>query len=223
MTGPLDDLPPAVRDRVAAAGTVRRFPPRSYLFHEHDEPAAVYLVRSGILRVDRTTESGRQILLDLTTAGEFIGELAVIDDERRSATVCTVTEAEVLSIPRREFRRLLETEPALSYAILGRVVRRLRALTSQLVEATALTASARVAARLVRLVELAERTSDECPFELPLPITQEELGQWAGLSREGTVKGMAELRHAGMIDTGRRKVQVLDLRALSDRATTAER
>ena len=119
-----------------------------------------------------------------------------------------------------EFRRMLASDAALCSAVLVRVVRRLRGLSSQLVEATALSAPARVAARLVRLADLAQ-LPDAGHAELELPITQEELGQWAGLSREGTVKGIAQLRSRGLIETARRRVTVLDMGGLRAEASVA--
>lgn len=222
--GLLPDLTPRVRDRFLAAGIQRRYPARSYLFHEFDEASSVFLVERGLLRVDHTTRSGRRVLLDLASRGEFIGDLAAIDHQPRSATVSTVDEAQVICVTGSDFRALLRDEPSLSSAVLVRVIRRFRSLSNQLVEATSLSASARVAARLVRLIEITEAgPTDGAPFDLKLPITQEELGQWAGLSREGTVKGMGELRREGFIETGRRRVRVLDLEGLRSEATLVER
>lgn len=70
------------------------------------------------------------------------------------------------------------------------------------------------------LIELAEAPT-RLPIDLNLPITQEELGQWAGLSREGVGKGLSELRSTGVIETGRRRVRILDLATLSDVAARA--
>jgi CRP-like cAMP-binding protein len=106
--------------------------------------------------------------------------------------------------------------------MLGRITRRLRALTDQFIEASAHSAASRVAARLVELLLLMERDS-EGVVELRLPITQEELAQWAGLSREGAVKGIGELRSAGILETGRRRMTILDPDALHSVATRADR
>ena len=203
---------------LAEAGVRRRYPPRAYLFMEQDEPTQVYLVEIGLLRIDRLTHSGRPVLHELATPGDLVGELGAVDDSPRSATASTLTDTRLLAIPARDFREVMRTSSDLAMATLTRGRRRLRARSSQLVDATARSASARVAARLLRLVE---REGAPGPsVELRLPITQEELGQWAGLSREGTVKGLAELREAGVLETGRRRVHLKDLPALERIATT---
>ncbi len=108
--------------------------------------------------------------------------------------------------------------------MLGQVTVRLRALTDQLIEAAAHGASSRVAARLVELIRVTDPdfdyTSDS--IDLRLPITQEELAQWAGLSREGAVKGIGELRAAGVLETGRRRMTILEPAALRAAAVRVE-
>lgn len=209
VAGPLLELAPCMSAPLEAVATQRRYPAHSYLFHEGDDAGFVLLVRDGLIRADHTTESGRVALLNLATAGDLIGELAVIDEAPRSATVSTVVASEVWIVGADDFRGLLDHDPAFQRSVVIALVRRLRALSDQLVETSVHCAPTRVAARLIRLAEMVEHASGEA-FELRLPITQEELGQWAGLSREGTAKGLAELRDAGIIETGRRRVYVLD-------------
>ena len=104
--------------------------------------------------------------------------------------------------------------------MLARVVARLRGLTEQFVDATSLSASARVATRLLALVRAAEATPNaDGVIELRLPISQEELAQWAGLSREGAVRGLSDLRSAGVLETGRMRVFIHDVPALEKEAT----
>lgn len=208
--------------RFETAGVRRRFPPRSYLFLEGDAPSAVYLVELGLVRVDRTTPSGRKVLYDLAAPGDLVGDYGVIDDAPRSATASTLNDARLLVVPADAFRQLIGTEPELAMAALRRAIQRMRRISDQLVQATARSASARIAARLVRLVDMDPHPT-EARFELKLPITQEELGQWAGLSREGAVKGLAELRRDGLIETGRRRITLLDIDGLRASASKADR
>ena len=84
-----DDLTAA---RIREIGTRRTYPARSFIFHEADESSGVLLIESGLARIDRTSISGRVVLLDLASAGRVIGELGVIDDQPRSATISTITD-----------------------------------------------------------------------------------------------------------------------------------
>lgn len=214
-------MPEHVLADLLGAGVRRRMAPRSVVFTEGDEPRAVYLLESGLVRIDRTLRTGRCVLITLTVPGEVFGELALIDSVSHSATATTVSECTLVRIPASAFVAALEDSPALVMAVLRRVTASLRSLTDQLVEATSFAASARVAARLVSLLDMADPSPVAGPVELRLPITQEDLAQWAGLSREGVVKGLSELRAASILETGRRRITILDPRALRASATVS--
>lgn len=212
----MNDLDPDSARRLwASAGPSRTYAARSYIFYERDPGNGVFIVESGLLRIDRSTPSGKVALLDLAIQGAIVGELPAIDGEARSATLSTVTEARVRHVPLNTFRELMRTEPAIQSALLVRLARRLRALSSQFVENSTMDAPGRIAARLIRLVEIQQTLADShkeptSPIDLKLPISQEELGQWAGLGREGTVKGLAILRSLDVVETGRMRVRILD-------------
>lgn len=222
MEGARTEFSSEVMERLVGAGTRRRYPARTFLFHEADPPATVFLVERGMVRVERTLRSGRTILLTLAVPGDLVGELAVVDPAPHSATARTIVDSRVLAIPADRFEPLMREHSELSFTVLARVTARLRGLTEQFVEATSLSASARVATRLLALVQATEAGPDpDGMIELRLPISQEELAQWAGLSREGAVRGLSELRSAGVLETGRMRVFIHDLAALEREATRA--
>jgi CRP-like cAMP-binding protein len=220
----LDELPPGLVARIRAAGRRRELPAQATLFHQGDPENGVFLVEAGLVRIDRTLSNGRQVLLALARPGDIVGELSVLDGSVRSARATTLVPSAVVIVPARVFAGLLRAEPDLAVALLGRVGARLRATTDRLMEVSAHRATSRVAARLAALLELAGADDGpECgPVELRLPVTQEELAQWAGLSREGAVKALSELRASGIIETGRRRVVVNDPDALRRAAAAPE-
>lgn len=204
-------------------GRSRRYPPRSYVFHEHDTAASVMIIENGLVRIDRTTAVGKVVLINLVAAGDLFGELAVIDGEPRSASASTVTESVIHVVPAHDFQNLLIERADLHAALLRSVAQRLRGLTTQFVETSSMDAPSRVAARLLQLVEI-EQSLGRCSVaadgsvDLRLPISQEELGQWCGLSREGTVKGISVLRSLDLLTTGRKRVHIRDLTSLQSAA-----
>lgn len=213
----LDELSPASAARLRAVAVTRSYRARSFVFHQGDEPHSAFVLGEGLLRVDRPLRSGRSVLVTLTPPGELCGELSLLDRAPRSATAMAVVDSVLMVVPAARFVELLAADQDFTHVVLARITRRLRALTEQFVEAAAYGAGPRVAARLLDLVAIADVPATS-PLELRLPITQDELAQWAGLSREGVVKGLAELRHAAIIETGRRRVKILDLDALRRRA-----
>lgn len=212
-----------IADRVRSEGMPRTYPARSYIFHEQDDSGSVMVIDSGLARIDRTTASGRIVLLDLAAAERVVGELGAIDDQPRSATISTITDTRVHHMSGPAFRELLAKDNEFQGAVLSTVAERLRMLSTQFVETSIMDAPARIAARLVRLVDIEQRLG-RCAVEadgsvdLKLPISQEELGQWSGLSREGAVKGLSTLRSINLIETGRKRVRITDLARLSSHA-----
>lgn len=93
MTTPAD----LTAERIRAAGHRRTYPARSFIFHEGDDSGGVLLIDQGLARIDRTSPSGRIVLLDLASEGRVLGELGVIDDSpalrrsRRSPTPSPTT------------------------------------------------------------------------------------------------------------------------------------
>lgn len=212
-------LDPKSADRVVAASVERSYPAGSYLYHHGDEGTGVCIVDSGLLRIDRSSRSGRVTLLDLAIQGDVIGEIAVLTQTPRSASLSTVTPVVVRHLIARRFMELMAELPAFHLAITTRLAHRLQDLSLQFLETATLDASGRVAARLLRLVEIEQilgrmPTELSGPVDLKLPISQEELAQWSGLTREGAVKGISALRSVGLIETGRMKVRIIDFDAL---------
>ncbi|MGI9603584.1 MAG: Crp/Fnr family transcriptional regulator [Acidimicrobiales bacterium] len=201
-------LTPQSREAMDRAGRKQKIEAGEYLFHEGDRADAVHVVETGLLRVERNLVNGRRVLLTLIGPGGYMGELAAFDNSARSATAAAVVDTELLTISVTDFLGLIDHSPDLARDLLTRAAARMRTLTEQLLEAAAGSAAARVAARLVELVDMLEPEA-EPPITIRLPITQEELAQWAGLSREGAVGGLRELRDAGVIDTARMKVSIL--------------
>jgi CRP-like cAMP-binding protein len=120
-------------------------------------------------------------------------------------------------MPATVFRRHLETTPRIAVALLVVVTRRFREATLVRSQFGGSDTIARLAARLV---ELADRygTQTNDGILITLPLSQEELGAWAGASRAGLANALRTLRELGWITTHRRRIMVLDLRSLRERA-----
>jgi CRP-like cAMP-binding protein len=111
--------------RVAGVTAAKRYPPNSLLVRVGTPADAFYVILSGNARVEAR---GRPVTLE---AGDFFGEMALIDGETRAATVTAITDVLVLRIARAKFLKLLEAEPKVALAIMATLSRRLRAARSQ--------------------------------------------------------------------------------------------
>ena len=143
-------------EAVAAVAMPRRFSAGEVIFREGDDSDTCYIVRRGHARALRDHAGGRQITLATFGPGEIFGELAMFDDERRSATVEALDELEVLAILGGDMRRLMHEHAAIAVKLAVSLVRRLRAANERLTSQSFQTVQSRVAAVLAQLVEQAQ-------------------------------------------------------------------
>ncbi len=215
--GFLDQLGHEAAEALAAAGMTRRFARASYLFFENDEPSSVYLIEEGAVRIERQAANGESTLLDLMMPGELFGEFSVFEGRPRSSTAVTVNSARLVVIPAERFLELFDKIPEIARGTARWMALRLRGFGDRFLEATHAPATTRVSARLAQLMEFSSESTGQ-PVIVVMPISQADLAEWAGLSREATVKALRELRRVGLIETSRGRVLVLQPEELRERA-----
>lgn len=213
----LHRLGPATVAELRAKGTVRRLRAGSALFVEGEQSDRVLVLLRGRVKVFATSVDGRESVLAIRGAGDLLGELSAVDGLPRSASAAALEDAELLTIDGPTFRDALDRLPEVAHHLLRLVVERLRDADRKRAEFGATDAGRRVARRLV---ELSGRygESDEAGLGGALPLTQDDLAAWTGASREAVSRALGGLRRAGLIETGRRSVRVLDLEGLRRRA-----
>jgi CRP/FNR family transcriptional regulator len=199
--------------RVADVAVPRAFDAGEVVFREGDDSDTCYVVRSGHARAVREHADGRQITLATFGPGDIFGELAMFDDERRSATVEAVDALGVLGIPGVDMRALLARDPDIAVKLVIALGRRLRAANERLARQSFQTVQSRVAAVLGQLVEQAQ-AEGAADRDVLLTATQAELAQLAGSSRESASRFLAVLERAGVISQGRGRLTVHDPAAL---------
>ena len=199
--------------RVADVAVPRSFGPGEVVFREGDESDTCYIVRSGHARAVRGHPDGRSITLATFGPGHMFGELAMFDDESRSATVEAVEQTEAIAILGPDMRRLLREHPDIAVKLMSALGRRLRDTNERLARQSFQTVQSRVASALVQLVAAA-RAEGAADGDVLLTSTQAELAQLAGSSRESASRFLAVLERAGIIQQGRGKLVVHDPVAL---------
>lgn len=210
-------LEPEEWGRLQELGHPVRFPAGAVLMLEHEESDLVMILLQGHVKTTLVGESGREVLLSLRDPGDVLGELSAIDGQPRVATVTAVEPVTALAVPAPVFRRHLETTPRVAVALLVVVTRRFRESTLARSQFGRLDTIGRLAARLVELADRYGQPTDE-GILISLALSQEELGAWAGASRAGLANALRTLRELGWIETQRRRILVLDMGSLRDRA-----
>jgi CRP/FNR family transcriptional regulator len=204
----LDDL-----QRIAEVAVPRTFDPGQVVFKEGDESDTCYVVREGHVRAIRRHSDGRTITLATFGPGDIFGELAMFENERRSATVEAVESAGVVGVLGPDMRRLMGEHPAIATRLVIALGRRLREMNERLSRQSFQTVQSRVAVVLSELV--AQQVADgHAGADVLVRATQAELAQLAGSSRESASRFLAVLERAGVISQGRGRLIVHDAGAL---------
>src|SRR5947209_15323197 len=206
-------LAPEDLARVADVAVPRTFDGGEVVFREGDLSDTCYVVRSGHARAVREHPDGRSITLAQFGPGDIFGELAMLDDERRSATVEALEGIETLAIQGPDMRRLLREHPEISVKLIGALGRKLRETNERLARQSFQTVQSRVASVLVQLVKAA-RAEGAGDGDILITSTQADLAQLAGSSRESASRFLAVLERAGIITQGRGRLTVHDTAAL---------
>jgi CRP-like cAMP-binding protein len=199
--------------RVAQVAVPRRFASGQVIFREGDESDTCYVVRRGHCRAIRENTDGRTIALAHFGPGDIFGELAMFDDERRSATIETLDDVAAIAIAGSDMRRLLREHADIAVKLVIGVARRLREANQRLTNQSFQTVQSRVAGVLLRLVEQA-RGEGAGARDVVLQVTQAKIAELAGSSRESASRFLANLERAGIITQGRGRVTVHDPEAL---------
>jgi CRP-like cAMP-binding protein len=199
--------------RVADVAVPRQFVAGEVVFREGDESSTCYIVRHGRARAVREHPDGRSITLANFGPGDIFGELAMFDDERRSATIETLEDTEAIAILGGDMRRLLSEHADIAVKLLASMGRRLRETNERLARQSFQTVQSRVASVLLQLVAGARSEGAE-EGDVLITSTQASLAQLAGSSRESASRFLAVLERAGIITQGRGKLVVHDPSAL---------
>jgi CRP/FNR family transcriptional regulator, cyclic AMP receptor protein len=207
------ELSPEELERISRVAVPRSYPKGVRVFHEGDHSDACYIVRSGDLRVTREHSDGRAIALATLGPGDIFGELAMLDGEARSASVEALSDCELLALPASDVRALLRGSAEITVKLVIALTRRLRESNERISRQSFQTVPSRVAGVLSQLI--AEEAS---PLDgrdgVTIRMTQADLAQLAGTSRESVSRFLAVLERAGVVRVGRGRVTVIEPRRL---------
>jgi CRP/FNR family transcriptional regulator len=199
-------------EEISRVAVPRSYPKGVRVFHEGDRSDACYIVRNGDLRVTREHPDGRAIALATLGPGDIFGELAMLDGEARSASVEALSECQLLALPAGDVRRLLQGSSEITVKLVVALTRRLREANERIARQSFQTVPSRVAGVLSQLI--AEETPLDGRDGVTIRMTQADLAQLAGTSRESVSRFLATLERAGVVHVGRGRVTVLEPRRL---------
>jgi len=196
----------------AALTRERTYPKGSVIVFEDDPGDALYLVAGGQVKVVLIGEDGREVILSVLGEGSFFGEMALIDDQPRSAHVIAMEDSRLLLLRRDDFQARLLQSPAVAISLLAELSGRLRLADEKIGNLVLLDVNGRVAALLLRLAE------DEGGDTITKKLTHHTIAQMIGSSRETVSRTMRALVERDIITVNRREIALQDRRALLEAA-----
>jgi len=183
--------------RAVADGVVKRRYRRGELVVEQGKKSnALFILLNGRARVLTADSRGREVILAVLEAGDYVGEMSLIDNQSHSATVRCEVQCDMLILGRAEFARCLPENSSLSYAIMRGLVTRLRSADRQIESLALLDVYGRVARTLL---DMAEEVDGEKIIRSK--VSRQDMAKIVGASREMVSRVMKDLEERGVIET----------------------
>ena len=187
------------------------------LFHEGDTGDRLYVVVSGKVKLGRSGSAGRENLLAVLGPGQMFGELSLFDPGPRSTTATAVTSCEIRTLEHDVLMGWLAGRPEVAQGLLGQLAARLRRANDVVADLVFSDVPGRVAKQLLELAQRFGDTRDD-GVHVHHDLTQEELAQLVGASRETVNKALADFAARGWIRLEPRSVTILDVERVERRA-----
>jgi CRP/FNR family transcriptional regulator len=191
-------LPPGELEHLAAMMARRPYKRGQTIFHQDDPAASVHLIESGRVKVVLATPEGDELVLRVLGAGEIFGELALFDQQPRSASVVTLEPTVTLVLERGVFLEFIRTHPEVALHLCGALANLIRRLTDQVEDLAVLDVPRRLERKLLELAD-AHGSPYGDGIRIDLPLTQSELASMIGTSRVSVNHYLASLERRGII------------------------
>lgn len=201
---------------ITQIGVIRTDPAGFVLFRQGERGDEFYAILKGSLRVSAETEDGQSLTLAVLGPGESFGEMALLDDVHRSATVEVVEECRLLVIDRKSFNSLLHARPEVALMLLRNLSRRLRQRTVDIADIAYLDVYRRLSRRLLQLAN-EQSTRWEDGIHITPPLTIDTLSTMIGADPEGVTYLLAMLENDGTLSHVDDHVVIHDLHRLHER------
>ncbi len=185
------------------------------IFRQDDSGSTMMAVISGLVRISRLSVASKEVVFSILSPGMFFGEIALLDGGARSANATALGATELIVLHRRDFMPFLKHNPGVAIGMLEVLCQRIRRTDEQVEDSLFLLREARLAKVLL---QLADQFGKETPdgICIDFSLSQRELGNFVGLTRESINKQLVEWREAGLIDIREKLITIRDLAAIQN-------
>ena len=187
----------------------RRYENGNYIFLEESEGEQCFFVAKGSVKVTRLSKDGREVILTMLNAGDFFGEMSLLDGESRSANVIALEETEVLTLNREDFLVVLHDYPTIAIQLVKEMAGRLRKSDRQIASLSLSDAEKRITMCIIRFAD-DQGVIKNGKVSIPKTPIQQDIANMAGTSRETVSRALSILEKENLIKRNGRELIILD-------------
>ena len=187
----------------------RRYENGNYIFLEDSEGEQCFFVAKGSVKVTRLSKDGREVILTMLNAGDFFGEMSLLDGESRSANVIALEETEVLTLNREDFLVVLHDYPTIAIQLVKEMAGRLRKSDRQIASLSLSDAEKRITMCIIRFAD-DQGVIKNGKVSIPKTPIQQDIANMAGTSRETVSRAVSILEKENLIERNGRELIILD-------------
>ncbi len=188
---------------LSSHAVTKKFAKNTIIINEGDETDSLYIILSGKIKAFLSDEHGKEIILDMAGPGEYFGEVALLDEAPRSASVMTLEPSSFLIISKDDFKNCVAKNPDIAISLIKELTHRIRVLTSSVKGLALRDVYGRVAETLLNLA-----TEENGTLTISERPTQQELANMVGASREMVSRILKDLTSGGYIEVEDKKITI---------------
>ncbi len=203
------DLPTDTILKIEKIGVKKNYQRDEPILLEEDSGNALFVILTGKVKVSRSSNDGREVILTILGESDFFGEMAILDGLSRSANVIAIEESKVFLIQRNDFLQLLHTHPEISIILLQELTSRLRNADMKIKALSLKDAEGKVATVLLQIAEYSGKIKNGVVEIDKLPI-QQDLANMAGTSRETISRTLHSFAKRGFVELDGNKLRIVN-------------
>lgn len=203
------DLDQETLEKISKSGIIQSYKKNSVILSEEDSGSALFVIAEGKVKVSRSSNDEKEVILAILNESDFFGEMSLLDGMARSATVTAIEDSKLFIIQRSEFLELLKKYPDVSIALLTELTKRLRSSSMKIKALSLKDAEGKVATVLLQLADDIGKIRQGIVEIDHLPF-QQELANMAGTSRETISRTLHSFAKKGWIELDGSKLRIIN-------------
>jgi CRP/FNR family cyclic AMP-dependent transcriptional regulator len=192
-------------DAISRLAVTRNYPKNSVIINEGDHTDSLYVILSGKVKIFLTDDQQKEVIVAIQREGDYFGELALLDEAPRSASVMSMEPCTLLIVSRGAFERHLASDPKLAISLMRGLAARLRATTENVKSLALLDVYGRIARTLLQFAK-----EEDGHHVIDDKLTHQDLANMVGASREMVSRIMKDLARGGYIKTEGKRITIKD-------------